>query len=934
MLKRKRILAMLLAAALLAPMAPAAHIFALEGAIPVVIPIESNLSVKYWVTATASSNSEDADLAIDGDLGTAWFADGGAASLTIDLSGAYDAVYKTQVVFAGNASAYKYIIEGSADGAAWSTLADRSGNTQVAGGFTDVFKKPGIRYIRLSITGGSPVGVKEFRVLNFLRDDVKGGSDIASAQTGTFYYNRNNDPPQMMPDGSREYRGGTGNEASIPTGNNFYGLAQDLGWDTIRLRIWNEPRSEGGWTTPGVWDNGNGISATFPTGNANGGSSPNATRNHARYIVGAGQKLAIDFHYADSWADPQNQPKPYAWANLPWDDPPEPLRIPDMTVGAATRPETYNPDDDSQHKIITRGLVSEVEYFTYEMIKSLIDQGTAPSIVALGNECTHGFMWGKEYRLTNYYGPDTTYNDHHDYYHRFIRDNEKSILGTGTTYAQRYATSTIVDREDIAYGGGVEWLNYDRANGDVNSPEYKSFLESVKRFATLIDAGQRAIHRLNEEYKDSPLLPEPMLTELHFANNVAAEPRGGSRVSLDPDIAFEKLQTLVTELNNNLSGMSGMVDRIGLSYYPDWHGPTWMFQRNCVEIQRLVPGIKVNMSECGTGANVATTQEYLAAVNDVPNNAGMGVWPWSGSGSNGSFRSTQLAFAISHATGVVESGIYATAKVGTAPELPAAVKELRVSDGAISYVPVEWDAINPADYAKAGTFTVRGTAEAKGNMNAVTANITVLDEDEYPEAVGVFVGEKTHFGNKVEYTFGVADMLTANLVELTFTANGGVLGSEAATLESLNGFSVFDGPNWQDLGNGLLQAKVVIGTYSGVTKTGTMDVLKLGLDAVKLGDATISLTGVRVFGIDDAGDVAKSIERPSECSPASATTKVFSIYDLNGDDEVDLADLSLAFYYYFAREGDENWESAKVADVNGDLIVNMGDLIEIYANFI
>ena len=727
-MKRKRILSLLLAFALLAPMMPAAHVSALEGAIPTVIPIESNLSVKYWVTASASSNGADADLAIDGDLDTAWIAAGDNASLTVDLSGAYNAIYKTEVVFAGSASAYKYMLEGSADGVAWSTLADRSANTKVADGFTDIFKSPGIRYVRLAITAGSPVGVKEFRIFNYLRDDMKGGSDIGSAQTGMFYYNRNNDPPQMMPDGSREYRGGTGNEASIPTGNNFYGLAQDLGWETIRLRIWNEPRSEGGWATPGVWDHGNGISASFPNSNANGGSSPNATRNHARYVVGAGQQLAIDFHYADSWADPQNQPKTYAWVNLPWDDPAEPLRIPDMTVGAATRPETYNPDDDSQHKIITRGLVSEVEYFTYEMIKSLIDQGTAPSIVALGNETTHGMMWGKEYRLTNYYGPDTTYNDHHDYYHRFIRDNERSVLGTGSTYAERYATSTIYDREDIAYGGGVEWLNYDRANGDVNSAEYKSFQESVRRFAILIDAGQRAIHRLNEEYKDSPLLPAPMVTELHFANNVAAQPRGGGVVQLDPEKAFQKLLTLVSELDINLTGMSGMVDRIGLSYYPDWHGPTWMFQRNCVEIEKLVPGIKVNMSECGSGSQVSTIQEYLTIVNDVPNNAGMGVWPWSGSGSNGSFRSSQLAFAISHATGVVESGIYATILKGTAPALPATVKELKVSDGTVAEVPVAWSAIDPEDYAEIGaTFTVSGTAEAQGNMNRVTATVTVVD---------------------------------------------------------------------------------------------------------------------------------------------------------------------------------------------------------------
>ena len=758
---KKRIAAIVVFAMLIAILQSA--VFALNGTASYK-PAESNIAVKYWVTATAGSNTEDAGNAVDGNLNTAWVAaKNGAKWFMLDLGGEYDAVRKAEIVFFDATVVNKYILEGSSDGDTWSLLADRSENSDYVGGFTDVFKASGLRFLKVSFVGFGNPGIKEFRVFNYLRDDMNNGADIGSLVTTATYYNASNNPAApLMPDGSRAYRGGTANAGSMDTGANFYGLANDLGWKTIRLRVWNEPRSEGGWATPGVWDLAQGISASFPTSNASGGSSPSTVRTHARYIVGAGMDLAIDFHYADSWADPQNQPKPYAWVNLPWDDPEEPLRIPDMTVAAATRPATYDPTNDAQHKIITRGLVSEVEYFTYEMIKSLIDQGTPPTIVALGNEITHGMMWGKEYRLTNHYSATETYNDHHDYYHRFIRDDTKSVLAGSGTYAQRYAASTVVDREDMPYGGGVEWMSYERANGDKNSEEYKSFQESVRRLSILIDAGQRAIQRLNEEYDLS------IQTELHFANNVFAEPRGGSKTMLDADDAFERFLTLVDEINKNMVTMSGMVDRIGISYYPDWHGPYWMLERNIVELSKIVPGVKFNIAECSPTASGTTsnwmdnpnkvsgtptnpnpwvsglptsftytiqsqgddTISIMKTINDAPGNVGMGVWPWDAQGvyfTGGQPRASMLAFSQAFASNAVESGVYVTTKVGEAPTLPTTIDDIDPKTGVIQHSTISWGDVTSSQYAAVGTFEVAGTVNTSGNMKDATAYVTVAD---------------------------------------------------------------------------------------------------------------------------------------------------------------------------------------------------------------
>jgi len=201
-------------------------------------------------------------------------------------------------------------------------------------------------------------------------------------------------------------------------------------------------------------------------------------------------------------------------------------------------------------------------------------------------------------------------------------------------------------------------------------------------------------------------------------------------------------------------------------------------------------------------------------------------------------------------------------------------------------------------------------------------------------SVGVYADEKTHFGGKVEYTANAGDMKAVNLVELTFNVDGNILTGSNAILSGLNGFALFGDLVWTHLGDNLWQASAVLGTFSGVTKTGSMDIGNLVLDSVKLGNAEVTLVKAVFFGIDIVDGVAQSNERAAFIDPASATTKVYSVYDVDDDGEVGWADLSLAFFYYQSKLGDSNWDNAKAADVNGDGVVDMVDLVAIYANFI
>jgi arabinogalactan endo-1,4-beta-galactosidase len=69
-------------------------------------------------------------------------------------------------------------------------------------------------------------------------------------------------------------------------------------------------------------------------------------------------KLLVDFHYSDSWADPGKQNKPEAWKDYDFEE-----------------------------------LKQAVYDHTYDVCKSLKDQGTPPDMMQIGNEINNGMLW-------------------------------------------------------------------------------------------------------------------------------------------------------------------------------------------------------------------------------------------------------------------------------------------------------------------------------------------------------------------------------------------------------------------------------------------------------------------------------------------------------------------------------------------------------------
>jgi arabinogalactan endo-1,4-beta-galactosidase len=78
----------------------------------------------------------------------------------------------------------------------------------------------------------------------------------------------------------------------------------------------------------------------------------------ARRAHAAGLRLLVDLHYADTWADPGQQPTPAAWRGLAFD-----------------------------------ALSDSVHAWTGAVVVALVAQGTPPDAVQIGNEIDSGMLW-------------------------------------------------------------------------------------------------------------------------------------------------------------------------------------------------------------------------------------------------------------------------------------------------------------------------------------------------------------------------------------------------------------------------------------------------------------------------------------------------------------------------------------------------------------
>ena len=117
-------------------------------------------------------------------------------------------------------------------------------------------------------------------------------------------------------------------------------ILKEHGLNYIRLRLFVNPEEDSGYSPK------------------KGFCDLNHTIAMAKRIRATGMKLLLDFHYSDTWADPQKQFKPSAWKGQNFDQ---------------LRQTVFN--------------------YSRDVIQSLKNAGVTPGIVQIGNEINHGIVW-------------------------------------------------------------------------------------------------------------------------------------------------------------------------------------------------------------------------------------------------------------------------------------------------------------------------------------------------------------------------------------------------------------------------------------------------------------------------------------------------------------------------------------------------------------
>ena len=125
-------------------------------------------------------------------------------------------------------------------------------------------------------------------------------------------------------------------------------IMKEYNVDTIRLRLWNDPKSESG-EPYGAGNND--LAETIAIG---------------KKVTEAGLGVLLNFHYSDFWADPGKQIKPKAWTN-------------------------YGVEE----------LEKAVYDFTEESLTKVLESGVNVTLIQVGNELSNGLLW-PEGQVPNY----------------------------------------------------------------------------------------------------------------------------------------------------------------------------------------------------------------------------------------------------------------------------------------------------------------------------------------------------------------------------------------------------------------------------------------------------------------------------------------------------------------------------------------------------
>jgi hypothetical protein len=194
-------------------------------------------------------------------------------------------------------------------------------------------------------------------------------------------------------------------------------------------------------------------------------------------------------------------------------------------------------------------------------------------------------------------------------------------------------------------------------------------------------------------------------------------------------------------------------------------------------------------------------------------------------------------------------------------------------------------------------------------------------------------------GATLSYDISASDIPGTNAIEITAKFDSARLEYDESVIEIPSSYNPsFLGEPTYNAATGVYKASILLlkqgALFSAedLTKILTVRFKPKGAlvnrDAVK-GELT-SFRVTEVLSPTEANPVYAILE-PSE---AVSGVSNYRRFDVNGQDGINIDDISLIIYsYYLAMTGDDNWSDAKAFDANADGIVNLADILIISSFF-
>jgi len=276
-----------------------------------------NVALTGTATASTEASGSPASNAIDGSASTQWCSTQWTGNLTVDL-GRVRTLEGLGLTLGNTATSALVSFSYATTAGDWHPVPDAIQQSVPAGEpvyWPARYGRLSARYVKVDVTDndGTPPCIGELRLFEHAPADIikDRGADLSF------------EPQEEAAGAHFSDNGQPGTPLSIL---NHHGL------NYVRLRLWLNP----------------------PPGYSNLASD----LRMARRIKAAGDKLYLDIHYSDFWADPQHQNIPAAWQG-----------------------------QDLQQ------LTDTVRRYTTEVIGRFARQGTAVDMVSIGNEIRNGILW-------------------------------------------------------------------------------------------------------------------------------------------------------------------------------------------------------------------------------------------------------------------------------------------------------------------------------------------------------------------------------------------------------------------------------------------------------------------------------------------------------------------------------------------------------------